>query len=119
MVMTLVPIEGQFRRAGGEDAIPSCRRAETVPSYLIVDKVPHDAWLAGVDGCPAGWLVAFARSTGREVRLRIVPRFADVLDAPEKAAVIAIDIPIGLPGRVGRGGRVAENLVRPFLGGRQ
>jgi predicted RNase H-like nuclease len=33
--------------------------------------------------------------------------------------VIAADIPIGLPERVGRGGRAAENAVRPLLGERQ
>ena len=54
-----------------------------------------------------------------EVRVRIVPRFADVLAAPEAPAIIAVDIPIGLPERVGYGGRAAENAVRPLLGARQ
>jgi predicted RNase H-like nuclease len=85
----------------------------------MAGKASHGAWVAGVDGCRCGWLVAFARSTGGEVRLRIVPRFAEILAAAEKTSVIAIDIPIGLPQRAGRGGRAAENLVRPFLGGRQ
>ena len=51
--------------------------------------------------------------TGDEVRVRIVPRFADVLAAPEAPAVIAVDMPIGLPERTGPGGRAAENAVRP------
>jgi predicted RNase H-like nuclease len=72
-------------------------------------------WVAGVDGCRAGWLVAFARPSGAEVRVRVMARFAEVLAAAENACVIAIDIPIGLPDRVGRGGRTAEGLVRPFL----
>jgi predicted RNase H-like nuclease len=76
-------------------------------------------WIAGVDGCPAGWLAAFARLEDAEVRLRVVPQFADVLAAPEQPVVIAVDIPIGLPERVGRGGRAAENAVRPLLGARQ
>ncbi len=77
------------------------------------------AWLAGVDGCPAGWAVALVRPQGGAVRLRVVPRFADVLAAPELPAVIAVDIPIGLPERAGRGGRAAENAVRPLLAARQ
>jgi predicted RNase H-like nuclease len=77
------------------------------------------SWLAGVDGCVGGWLVAFVRPNGDEARLRVVTRFADVLSAPEAPAIIAVDMPIGLPERTGLGGRAAENLVRPLLGGRQ
>jgi predicted RNase H-like nuclease len=79
----------------------------------------QDDWLAGVDGCAGGWMAAFVRASGRDVRLRIVPRFADVLAAPEHPAIVAVDMPIGLPERAGPGGRAAENAVRPLLGGRQ
>src|ERR1043165_6956424 len=79
----------------------------------------QDAWLAGVDGCAGGWLVAFVRPQADETRLRMVPSFADVFGAPEQPAVIAVDMPIGLPERVGVGGRAAENAVRPLLGARQ
>lgn len=51
--------------------------------------------------------------------LRILPRFADIAAAPEQPAVIAIDMPIGLPERAGPGGRAAENAIRPLLGARQ
>jgi predicted RNase H-like nuclease len=51
--------------------------------------------------------------------VRIVPRFADVLAAPEAPAIVAVDMPIGLPERTGLGGRAAENAVRPLLGQRQ
>ncbi len=34
-------------------------------------------------------------------------------------AVIAVDMPIGLPERTGPGGRAAENAIRPLLGARQ
>lgn len=76
-------------------------------------------WLAGVDGCRGGWIVAFVRPTGHESTVRIVPRFADVLAAPEAPAIVAVDMPIGLPERTGLGGRAAENAVRPLLGQRQ
>ena len=82
-----------------------------------------DEWLAGVDGCRTGWVAVFVRPAGvqssADVRLRVVPRFAQVLLAPEAPAVVAVDIPIGLPARAGYGGRAAENAVRPLLGARQ
>lgn len=76
-------------------------------------------WLAGVDGCPVGWVVALVRHPGDEARVRIVPRFADVLAAPEHPAIVAVDMPVGLPERAGEGGRTAERAVRPLLGARQ
>jgi len=72
-----------------------------------------------VDGCAAGWIAAFARPAGEEVRVRVVARFADVVNAPEAPAVIAIDVPIGLPERIGAGGRGPEAAVRKLLGARQ
>ncbi len=78
-----------------------------------------DVWLAGVDGCPGGWIAAFVRPAGGEVRIAVVPRFAEVLTAPEQPAIVAVDMPIGLPERTGAGGRAAENAVRPLLGARQ
>jgi predicted RNase H-like nuclease len=79
----------------------------------------RDIWFAGVDGCSAGWIAAFVRPQGDEVRLQVVPDFAAVLTAPEAPAVIAVDMPIGLPERTGLGGRAAENSVRRLLGARQ
>jgi predicted RNase H-like nuclease len=79
----------------------------------------NNVWLAGVDGCLGGWLVAFLRAQGDGAFLRMVPRFADVLSAAEAPAIVAVDMPIGLPERTGAGGRAAENAVRPLLGARQ
>jgi predicted RNase H-like nuclease len=78
-----------------------------------------ETWLAGVDGCRAGWIAAFVRTAGDDAHLRIVPRFADVLAAPEAPAIVAVDIPIGLPDRIGPGGRGPEAAIRPLLGARQ
>jgi predicted RNase H-like nuclease len=78
-----------------------------------------DCWLAGVDGCRIGWVVAFVRPSGVEAHVRVVARFADIAAAAEAAAVIAVDMPIGLPARIGLGGRGPENAVRPLLGMRQ
>src|SRR5690242_13629214 len=93
--------------------------AEAVPACATMRADDQDVWLAGVDGCPGGWLVAFVRPAAAGTRLRIIPRFADVLGAPEQPVVVAVDMPIGLPERVGMGGRAAENAVRPLLGARQ
>jgi predicted RNase H-like nuclease len=93
-----------------------------MPAFAMDDAIrtSHDpVWLAGADGCPAGWLVVFVRPKGDEAVVRIVSRFPDIAAASEAPAVIAIDIPIGLPERAGFGGRAAENAVRPLLGERQ
>jgi predicted RNase H-like nuclease len=78
-----------------------------------------EPWLAGVDGCRSGWIAAFVRPASEETRVRIVPRFADVLAASEAPAIVAIDIPIGLPDRIGPDGRGPERAIRPLLGARQ
>ena len=78
-----------------------------------------DIWLAGADGCPGGWVVAFVRSSGGDVRVRVVACFSDIFSAAEAPDIVAVDMPIGLPERTGPGGRAAENAVRPLLGARQ
>jgi predicted RNase H-like nuclease len=75
--------------------------------------INQDAWLAGVDGCAGGWIAVFVRPQSGETRVRIVPGFADVLSAPERPEIVAVDMPIGLPERSARGG--PRNCVRPLL----
>src|SRR5258708_29904002 len=81
---------------------------------LKVRKVLGETWLAGVDGCRAGWIAAFVRPQGGEVRMRVVPRFAEVTAAREAPAIIAVDIPIGLPEQAGRGGGATPQPARPL-----
>jgi predicted RNase H-like nuclease len=76
-------------------------------------------WVAGADGCRAGWVVAFAGVDHDDVRIRMLSKFADIFAAPEKPRVVAVDIPIGLPARIGARGRGPERAVRPLLGERQ
>jgi predicted RNase H-like nuclease len=76
-------------------------------------------WLAGVDGCPGGWIVAFARADGEIEPPRVVARFADIALSPERPAIIAVDVPIGLPQQSPAKGRLAESAVRPLLGARK
>ena len=66
--------------------------------------------LAGVDGCPGGWVAALDR--GGPIELLVVPRLADLLER-EAFAVVAVDIPIGL---TDVGSRPPDMLARRFLG---
>lgn len=78
------------------------------------------SWVAGVDGCPGGWLVVLRRlDDPMTLAARIVDRFADVLALPEVPRVIAVDMPIGLPERFGPGGRSCDVEARGNLGQRQ
>jgi predicted RNase H-like nuclease len=62
---------------------------------------------AGVDGCPAGWIVV------TRDRVDVVPTFAQLPEGPD---VIGVDMPIGLPSR---GRRVADGAARKFIGARR
>jgi threonine dehydratase/predicted RNase H-like nuclease len=78
------------------------------------------SWIAGVDGCREGWIAVFMRVDGSEPpRCRIVRHLADVVDGAEAPAIVAVDIPIGLPDRIEGPGRIAEQAVRNLLGERQ
>src|SRR5262249_42397257 len=82
-------------------------------------KVLSDTWFAGVDGCRAGWLLALARPGDGDVRLRVVPRFAEVIAAPEPPAAIAVDIPRRLPQQPRRREHARDSGLRSFLGARR
>lgn len=79
----------------------------------------EDAWLAGGDGCPGGWVVVFARPDGEVAPPRLVRSIAEIVRAPERPHIIAIDVPIGLPKLSPAKGRLAESAVRPLLGERR
>jgi predicted RNase H-like nuclease len=72
---------------------------------------------AGVDGCKAGW-IAVTRQHGSDPQVQIFGQFSQ-LCAALPSAIIAVDMPIGLLDRIGRGGRGPEALLRPHLGERQ
>lgn len=73
---------------------------------------------AGLDGCRGAWIVA--RWDGaRQLRLVRLAAVADLFAVPDAPAVAAVDMPIGLPERVGAKGRAPERNVRPLLGMRQ
>ncbi len=77
-------------------------------------------WIAGVDGCKAGWIAAFVDLSGAEAPFfRVVPRWIDLLTGSPVPHLIAVDMPIGLPDRITGSGRGPEQAVRALLGERQ
>jgi Protein of unknown function (DUF429) len=96
------PQESRLRKASTSHVTSSRRR--------LLDR-GRGRLFCGLDG-------AIARVNegegGAELRLRLLPRFADVLCAAEAPAMIAVDIPIGLPAPAGRGGLAAENMRGRF-----
>jgi predicted RNase H-like nuclease len=76
--------------------------------------------VAGVDGCPAGWLAVIRTlADPATARVHLLPSFADLLALDPAPTVIAIDVPIGLPERAILGGRTADIEARKVLGARQ
>ena len=69
--------------------------------------------VAGVDGCPAGW-IAVLWDGGDRLIAELCPDFARVVALP--AQIIAVDMPIGLPER---SGRPPEREVRTRIGARR
>ncbi|WP_114944250.1 DUF429 domain-containing protein [Microvirga calopogonii] len=77
-------------------------------------------WVAGVDGCRAGWIAVLMRlDDPNAYRIVTAPALEVIADTPERPSVIAVDMPIGLPDRTEGSGRLPEQLIRPLLGERQ
>jgi predicted RNase H-like nuclease len=76
-------------------------------------------WVAGVDGCKAGWVAVFWATDGSAFRCEVFADFAEVLAYEPRALRIAVDMPIGLPDHIGAAGRGPEAAVRPLLGARR
>ncbi|MGI9520030.1 MAG: DUF429 domain-containing protein [Hyphomicrobiaceae bacterium] len=76
--------------------------------------------VAGVDGCPAGWIAVLHPFNDRSrAELKLFQSFADLLAITPEVSPIAIDIPIGLSSLVAIGGRKADKAARAILGDRQ
>ncbi len=82
---------------------------------MAMSKGAKQAWVAGADGCPAGWLVVFRSINGESARAQIFEKIADVLAAAERPDILAVDIPIGLPTTSLQGGRLADREARKVL----
>lgn len=77
------------------------------------DVVAQGPSLVGVDGCRAGWVAALERAGG-ETALLVLPDVGAVLALG--AAVVGIDIPLGLPAA---GPRACDLAARARLGPRR
>lgn len=71
--------------------------------------------VAGVDGYAGGWVASLVRE-GSLVDVRIYPSFGRLLSDLPDAGVIAVDVPIGLPGREYR---AADLEARRWVGRRR
>jgi predicted RNase H-like nuclease len=77
----------------------------------------------GVDGCRIGWIAAFAFGSGdpaTRTGLCLFQTAADIVrwrDRQAEPPVVAIDVPIGLPDRIGD--RPCDTAARRLLGRRQ
>jgi len=77
-------------------------------------------WIAGVDGCREGWIMARqALNSPQCIDIAIHRSFATILDVADPPMIVAVDMPIGLPEKIGEGGRGPEKIVRSFLGRRK
>jgi len=84
-----------------------------------MSEVSGGMWLAGIDGCNGGWVVAMADAQFANISLRQIKSFAELFADGEGPNIAAVDMPIGLPEQTGPKGRTPERLVRPLLGARQ
>lgn len=77
-------------------------------------------WVVGVDGCPAGWVVAIVNADDPgDARCDVCFTFEDVLNLDAAPVIVAVDMPIGVPDVAIKGGRLCDNETRSRLGGRQ
>jgi predicted RNase H-like nuclease len=74
-------------------------------------------WLCGVDGFKDRWRAVLGDFANGKVLLFDLP-LEEILELPQRPAIIAIDVPIGLPEVTLPGGRTCDRLARGLLGPR-
>ena len=71
--------------------------------------------VAGADGSKAGWVFVVLDTEKRRIqRCSVAPTFSELLLQTSDCAAVGIDIPIGLPDRVARGGPTISVLSLTF-----
>jgi len=73
-------------------------------------------WVAGADGCRAGWIVALKDLDTGDLNLCLVESFEEILALTEEPEIIALDMPIGLLKGAQPGGRTCDRAARALLG---
>ncbi|MFZ3199553.1 MAG: DUF429 domain-containing protein [Candidatus Acidiferrales bacterium] len=72
-------------------------------------------WVAGVDGCRAGWFAILRDVTSGHTRHSLLRHIPEILGLPEKPEIISVDIPTGLLNEARRGGRECDRIAREIL----
>ena len=72
----------------------------------------NDTILAGIDGCPKGWICVTQDLSDGKIEARVFNKIDEIRSLDPIPKVIAIDIPIGLPDS---GARQADELARQIL----
>ncbi|GAB4554990.1 MAG: DUF429 domain-containing protein [Phycisphaerales bacterium] len=78
--------------------------------------------VAGADGCRSGWVVALGTALKTKVRFQravVVETLDEIESFPQRPALLAVDIPIGLAERAEPGGRACDRMTRELLGVRK
>jgi predicted RNase H-like nuclease len=73
------------------------------------------AEIAGVDGCPKGWIIAIQDTKTSVVRCELAENFPQLLDVTDGFAVVGLDMPIGLLSSARKGGRACDTIARRLL----
>ena len=79
------------------------------------------AWVAGVDGCRAGWVVVLVETSpagAQSPHVKLRERFDEILALSPEPAILAVDIPIGLLDGTQAMARECDRLVRKKLAAR-
>lgn len=76
------------------------------------------SWVAGVDGCRAGWIAALLNLKSGEWCFHYAACLAAIADAPQRPKIIAIDMPMGFLEQAEPGGRACEREARRLLKGK-
>ncbi len=76
------------------------------------------SWVAGVDGCRAGWIAALRNLESGAWCFRYAPSLAAIADAPQRPKIIAVDMPMGFLDQAQPGGRACEREARRRLKGK-
>jgi predicted RNase H-like nuclease len=81
---------------------------------------PDRPRIAGVDGCPGGWImVQYSVDEPSAATWHVYETFKQLHHATKSFAAVTIDMPIGLPDTAEPGGRLCDRSARAVLGARQ
>lgn len=76
------------------------------------------SWVAGVDGCRAGWIAALLNLKSGAWCFHFASSLAAIADAPQHPKIIAVDMPMGFLEQAEPGGRACERAARKLLKGK-